>query len=97
MPVPAEARRAQRKPPLWTLTNARIGALASRKTSYDIRDRKLRGFGVRVMASGRKRFFVHCQYRGIRVWKIVGDAGTMRCRGTVLAGISWARAGDEEV
>ena len=72
-----------------TLTDARIGAFASRKTSYDIRDGKLRGFGVRVMPSGRKRFFVHCQHRGIRVWKIVGDAGTM--------GVAEARARADEM
>ena len=60
-----------------TLTDARIGALVPRKTPYDIRDGKLRGFGVRVTSSGRKRFFVHCQHRGMRVWKIVGEAGAM--------------------
>ena len=56
------------------LTEARIRALKPRKTAYDIRDGKLAGFGVRVLPSGRKRFFVHCQRRGERVWKIVGDA-----------------------
>ena len=60
-----------------TLTDARIGALAPRKTAYDIRDGKLRGFGVRVTPSGRKRFFVHCQHQGERVWKIVGEASAM--------------------
>ena len=59
------------------LTDARIGALAARKTAYELRDAKLRGFGVRMLPSGRKRFFVHCQRRGERVWKIVGDAGEM--------------------
>ena len=59
--------------PRTNLTDARIGALAPRKTSYDIRDGKLKGFGVRVTPSGRKRFFLHCQHRGERVWKIVGD------------------------
>ena len=63
--------------PRSNLTNARITALKPRKTSYDIRDGKLRGFGVRVLPSGRKRFFVHCQHRGERVWKIVGDAATV--------------------
>jgi len=63
--------------PNVTLTDARVRALTPRKTAYDIRDRKLRGFGVRVLPSGRKRFFVHCQHRGERVWRIVGDAGAM--------------------
>ena len=40
----------------------------------------VRGFGVRVLPSGRKRFFVHCQHRGERVWKIVADAATMDVR-----------------
>ena len=56
-----------------TLTNARIRALKPRKSAYDIRDAKLRGFGVRVTPAGRKRFFVHCQHNRERVWKIVGD------------------------
>ncbi len=63
--------------PRTNLTDARVSALKPRKTKYDIRDAKLRGFGVRVLPSGRKRFFVHCQHRGERVWKIVGDAGAV--------------------
>ena len=63
--------------PKIVLTDARIRALRPRKTAYDIRDGKLGGFGVRVLSSGRKRFFVHSQHRGERVWKIVGDAATM--------------------
>ncbi|MDE0389441.1 MAG: site-specific integrase [Rhodospirillales bacterium] len=59
------------------LTDARVAALAPRKASYDIRDSKLKGFGVRVTPSGKKRFFVHCQHRGERVWKIMGDADAM--------------------
>ena len=62
------------------LTEARIRALRARKVAYDVRDGKLRGFGVRVSPSGRKRFFVHCQHRGERVWKAVGDAGTVHVR-----------------
>ena len=63
--------------PNLTLTEARVRALTRRKAAYDIRDGKLRGFGIRVLHSGRKRFFVHCQHRGERVWKIIGDAGTI--------------------
>ncbi len=63
--------------PKVILTDARVKALRPRKSAYAVRDTKLKGFGVRVLPSGRKRFFVHCQHRGERVWKIVGDATTM--------------------
>ena len=59
-----------------TLTDARVRALRPRKTVRDIRDSRLRGFGVRVQSSGARRFFGHSQHRGERVWKIVGDAAT---------------------
>ena len=58
-------------------SGARVKALHPRASAYDIRDPKLRGFGIRVMPSGAKRFFIHTQHRGQRIWKIVGDAGTM--------------------
>ena len=48
--------------PRTTLTDARVAALKPRKTAYDIRNAKLKGFGVRVLPSGCKRFFVHCQH-----------------------------------
>ena len=63
--------------PRVTLTEARVEALKPRKAAYDIRDGKLKGFGVRVLPTGRKRFFVHCQHRGERVWKVVGNAGVL--------------------
>ena len=76
-----------------TLTAARVTALRPRKSAYDTRDSKLTAFGVRVLPSGRKRFFIHCQHRGERVWKIVGDANSMsvgearRRAGTMLTAI----------
>ena len=62
------------------LTDARVRALKPRKTAYDIRDGKLRGFGLRVLPSGAKRFFVHIQHRGERVWKCIGDTAAMDVR-----------------
>ena len=59
------------------LTDARVRALKTRKTVREVRDGKLRGFGVRVSPSGTKRFFIHCQRDGERIWKIVGDADGM--------------------
>ena len=60
--------------PKFALSDARVKALRPRASAYDIRDAKLRGFGVRVMPSGTKRFFIHSQHRGQRIWNIVGDA-----------------------
>ena len=63
--------------PNIALSDARVKALRPRPSAYDIRDTKLRGVGVRVLPSGAKRFFIHIQHRGTRVWKIVGDANDM--------------------
>ena len=84
--------------PRTALTDARLRALKPRKSAYDIRDGKLRGFGVRVMPSGRKRFFVHCQHAGERVWKIVGDAETMtvgEARSRAAAALAAIRRAEE--
>ena len=60
-----------------TLTDARVRALKPRKSTYHLRDAKLRGFGVRVLPSGAKRFFLHTQRRGQRSWNLLGDASAM--------------------
>ena len=80
------------------LTDARIGALRPRKIAYDIRDGKLGGFGVRVLPSGRKRFFVHSQHRGDRVWKILGDAAAMsvdEARSSAVRTLAAIRRGED--
>ncbi len=59
------------------LNQRRVNALKPRKAAYDVRDRDLKGFGVRVLPSGAKRYFVHAQHDGRRVWKIVGRAGSV--------------------
>ena len=63
--------------PRLTLTDARVRALKPRKATYHVRDAKLHGFGVRVLPSGAKRFFLHSQQRGERKWQIIGDAVTV--------------------
>ena len=59
------------------LDERRVDKLKPRKSAYDIRDRDLKGFGVRVLPSGAKRYFVHSQHQGRRVWKIVGQVGSI--------------------
>ena len=59
------------------LSERRVDTLKPRKSAYDVRDRELKGFGVRVLPSGAKRYFIHSQHRGWRVWKIVGKAGSI--------------------
>ena len=59
------------------LTERRVTALKPRRSAYDVRDRELTGFGVRVLPSGAKRYFIHSQHDGRRVWKLVGQAGAV--------------------
>ncbi|MDE0242091.1 MAG: tyrosine-type recombinase/integrase [bacterium] len=56
------------------LTESHIKALRPRRKTRDIRDASIRGLGIRVYPTGRKRFFVHTQHQGQRIWKIIGDA-----------------------
>ena len=77
--------------PRLRLTDSRIEALKPRKSPYDVRDSELKGFGVRVLPSGSKRFFIHSQHDGRRVWKTVGEVGRIdldevRRRATDLLG-----------
>ena len=59
------------------LTQRQIDALKPRKNTFDVRDTKLKGFGVRVRSSGIKRYFVQSQHEGARTWRIIGDAAEM--------------------
>ena len=60
------------------LDKRRVDTLKPHKCAYDVRDRELKGFGVRILPSGAKRYFIHSQHHGRRVWKIVGRAGVHR-------------------
>ena len=59
------------------LTQGRVDNLRPRKSVRNVRDAELKGYGVRIMPSGKKRYFIHSQHRGHRVWKIIGDAAVM--------------------
>ena len=63
--------------PSIRLTQRRVDALRPRRKVRDIRDAELKGYGVRVMPSGARRYFIHSQHRGKRVWKIIGDAAAI--------------------
>ena len=63
--------------PSIRLTQRRVDALRPSRKVRDIRDAELKGFGVRVMPSGARRYFIHSQHRGKRVWKIIDDAAAI--------------------
>ena len=63
--------------PRTRLTQHRVHALQPRRKVRDVRDAELKGYGVRVMPSGARRYFIHSQHKGKRIWKIVGDAATI--------------------
>ena len=54
------------------LNQVKVDALKPRKSAYDVRDRDLKGFGVRTYPSGAKRYFIHSQHQG--------QAGLEDCR-----------------
>ena len=59
------------------ITQRLIDALKPGKSVREIRDTEIRGFGLRILPSGRKRYFVHAQSGGQRRWTTIGDADTM--------------------
>ena len=63
--------------PAVRLTQRRVDALRPRRKVHILRDTELRGYGVRVMPSGAKRYFVHSQHQGRRFWRTLGDAATL--------------------
>ena len=82
------------------LNQGRVDALKPRRSAYDVRDRDLKGFGVRVLPSGTKRYFIHSQHDGRRIWKIIGQGGDFgvdeaRERARVLLG-SIRKGSDDE-
>ena len=60
--------------PPGRLTQRRVDSLKPRRKTRDIRDTEITGFGVRILPSGRKRYFLHSQVGGNRVWHAIGDA-----------------------
>lgn len=59
------------------LNQYRVDRLKPRSSTYDIRDTALKGFGIRILPSGRKRYFLQTQYEGRRRWTTIGDADAM--------------------
>ena len=60
--------------PTNRLTQRRIDTLKPRRKTCDIRDSEIKGFGVRILPSGRKRYFLHSQIAGNRNWHAIGDS-----------------------
>ncbi|MCY4609493.1 MAG: site-specific integrase [bacterium] len=63
--------------PTIRLSQRRVDSLKPDKKTLDFRDCVIRGFGVRVLPSGRKCYFLHSQVDGKRVWRSIGDAHAM--------------------
>ena len=55
----------------------RVDRLKPRNSSYDICDTDLKGFGIRVLPSGKKSYFLQTQHEGQRRWTKIGDADAM--------------------
>ena len=83
------------------LRQGQIRRLRPRHQPYAVRDTELRGFGVRVAPTGARRFFLHVQHAGTRVWKDCGDAAAVtlaeaRARARAVAELAVLRGGGTE-
>ena len=81
------------------LTQRRVDTLKPRKSTYDVRDRELTGFGVRVLPSGARRYFIQSQHDGRRVWKPLGQASALsvdEARHRARAMLAAMRKGDDD-
>ena len=67
--------------PTSRLTQRRVDALKPRRKTCDIRDAEITGFGVRILPSGRKRYFLRSQIDGTRVWHAIGGAEDITLEG----------------
>ena len=95
---PRRNRKRERIMPSIRLTQHRVDALKPRKSTYEVRDADLVGFGIRVLPSGRKRYFLHSQVNGDRIWHAIGDAGDTSLESASLearALLVSRRSGDE--
>ena len=59
------------------LNQSRVDRLKPRDSTYDIRDTDLKGFGIRILPSGKKSYFLQTQHEGQRRWTKIGDADAM--------------------
>ncbi len=71
-------------PPTWTdggaklhLTQSRVDTLKPEKVILDVRDSELKGLGIRITPSRTRRYFIHSQHEGRRIWKTFDDAVTV--------------------
>ena len=59
------------------LGQRRVDSLKPKKATYEVRDAEMKGFGIRILPSGAKRYFVHHQHAGRRAWRTIGNADDM--------------------
>ena len=80
------------------LTQRRVDALKPCRKTLDVRDAAIRGFGVRILPSGRKTYFLHSQVNGKRIWQSIGDAYamTLECAREQATSLLAARSRSDE-
>ena len=83
--APGATEEGEKIMPSTRLTHRRVDTLKPRKQTHDVRDPGFKGFGVPVMPSGSKRYFLHSQFDGKRIWHTIGDAGAITLESALLA------------
>ena len=80
-----------------SLNQHHVDRLKPLNSTYDIRDTDLKGFGIRILPSGKKTYFLQTQHEGQRRWTRISDTDAMpeaearsQAR-TLLAGLTKGR------
>ena len=82
------------------LNQSRVDRLKPRNSTYDIRDTDLKGFGIRILPSGKKSYFLQTQHEGQRRWTKISDADAMpetEARSQARSLLAGIRKGQESV
>ena len=83
-----------------SLNQHRVDRLKPRNSTYDIRDTDLKGFGIRILPSGKKSYFLQTQHERRRRWTKIGDADAMpeaEARSQARSLLAGIRKGQESI
>jgi len=63
--------------PTAKLKQSIISSFKPQKRAYVVRDIFLKGFGIKVIPSGQRTYFLDCQRKGVKIKQLIGDCNDL--------------------